>query len=545
MTRFSYIPKASLTLLIGLSFLFLRCSEDEPIDEPRIFSPSVSLSEAYEVFDEKGNGIYLKGHLSALSRGDIQDYGFVFLDGNTEESLDVDKHEVVSFGSSSAFSTYSYGDQTTVTFDTILYDVRSPEIEDGFYVKSYLHFNDSTDYSTRRGVIYPKQMKIISVSPKSANVGTEVKIATNRAMRSTTEITALNGLGNSNDPGKSQPYQLYLDDQLVDVSRVSGNDIYFLLPALEGEAKLEVEVNGYRVPSDDYYLSNSNTRYQWEEVTSLERKTTSNYLLFSISKSIYLGGGRANSDAAIQDFWKYNIDIDAWSRVADFPADGDGDGMSFSLSGKGYGGHPNNLYQYDPTTDEWSKVKRPTTSLQYDHKFGTATPIVHKNQVHFTNYEPEVEIGVYYHNFHRFEPINDTYAAQPGFPGSMPSLHTHGGSAYQDKLHFFPQPEHWAYDPRTRKWEQLADIPTTDRYARAFEYDGTLHLLTREKLGVGNYGPITLYVYDEQNDSWEKDVSLRKNPTEAIDFNILTVDQKIYVCIADRDKVYIEKLVKR
>ena len=539
--------KVFLAFFLGFCLLFSMCSEDDSLDKPLPASPSpiADLLEMYEVFDDVGNGIYLKGRYNTYEGDDADEHGFVFADGNaTAESLDISRHTVVRFDIDKPAAVNGY---TTVEFDTVLYGVRSPEASERFQVRSYVRTKDTISYSVDMGITNTRKMKILSVSPQSANVGEEIKIEVNREIYSTTEVIAVDGFGTVDNPGKPQPYQLLVGDQPVNISRVSGNALYFLLPAIEDKAKLEIKVNGYRIPSDDYYLSSLNTTYRWEEVTTLKRETNGDHLLFAISEAIYLGGGMINSNEAQQDFWKYDLTTNVWSQAANFPVDGDGDGMSFSTLGKGYGGHPNNLHQYDPSTDEWSKVKRPTTTLQYDHTFGSATPIEYNSQVYFTNYEPEVEIGVYYHNFHQFDPINESYAVQPAFPGDdMPFTYTHGGASYKDKLHFFPKPEHWAYEPESRKWEQLADIPATDKYARAFEYNGTLHLLVREKIGMHEYGPVTLFLYNEQTDSWEADVKLSRNLTASSNFNVLISDQgSIYVCISNRDEIYIEKLTTR
>ncbi|HVS97069.1 MAG TPA: kelch repeat-containing protein [Puia sp.] len=184
-----------------------------------------------------------------------------------------------------------------------------------------------------------------------------------------------------------------------------------------------------------------------------------------IANKAYVGIGKSR-DLSIntQQFYQYDPSTDTWTRKADFPGAGRQAAFAFSIGGIGYvalgDGSPSpgapygnyyDVWQYDPSTDTWTR--------KADFPTGNAYP----------NYGAA------------FSP-DDRYGYVVG-GGDLPSGSVNTAVAVV-----------WRYDPATDKWTQMHNLPTTGMlFASAMVLNGTAYIL-----GGGQ----ECWRYDAASDSW-------------------------------------------
>lgn len=121
-----------------------------------------------------------------------------------------------------------------------------------------------------------------------------------------------------------------------------------------------------------------------------------NAVCFTIGGKAYAGTGTKTSfENRSKDFYEFDADTKAWTRIADFPGTPTSMATSFALAGKGYvaGGYtetypapayPNSLWQYDPIANTWKqKTAMPIAQqLTYANAFtlGSKGFVTSKNQ---------------------------------------------------------------------------------------------------------------------------------------------------------------------
>ena len=184
---------------------------------------------------------------------------------------------------------------------------------------------------------------------------------------------------------------------------------------------------------------------------------------FVINGVGYLCGGRdsLSNYHYNSQFWEYHPATDTWIRKGDFPGIIGGAGANFVYANKGYIGLDNGdsgtkLWQYDPLTDHWTAMD----SLPADGRYGSAVTVI------------------------------DSFAYIVG--GYYASI---GGCTA----------EMWKYHIQGNHWEQLSDIPGSERgfspiwgfkNALIFAY-GTLNNSNAFKLLDDKY------YYNLQDNNWQ------------------------------------------
>ncbi len=133
---------------------------------------------------------------------------------------------------------------------------------------------------------------------------------------------------------------------------------------------------------------------EWTQLADFPGKERWRSFGFVLDDKAYVGGGDAFDfeQDDFQDTYRYDPATDTWTQVADFPTLYSFGGFSFALDGKGYaneGGraeeyayqHQNDLYAYDPETNQWSHA-----STMIGPQWGALYPYV-------ATYEGKVYIG--------------------------------------------------------------------------------------------------------------------------------------------------------
>ena len=87
-----------------------------------------------------------------------------------------------------------------------------------------------------------------------------------------------------------------------------------------------------------------------------------NAVSFVIGDTAYVGTGDKGNTTLI-DFWKYAINTNTWTRIADFPGNKRSNAVTFVVDGKGYVGTGRSgatlfkdFYSYDPATGTWNGI---------------------------------------------------------------------------------------------------------------------------------------------------------------------------------------------
>ena len=108
---------------------------------------------------------------------------------------------------------------------------------------------------------------------------------------------------------------------------------------------------------------------------------------FVIGNDAYVGMGLYWEPVEERKFWKFNALTQNWTPVSDFEGEGQGY-FCFSIGNKGYvnaGGsdnrgntHASSFWEYDPTTDEWSKkAQYPMHGLSVAFSIGNEGYVFH------------------------------------------------------------------------------------------------------------------------------------------------------------------------
>ncbi|MEM9337917.1 MAG: hypothetical protein AAGA66_04260 [Bacteroidota bacterium] len=527
------------------AFLKTSCSgDDEPGPPPSLppsFSANVRMDKTHEFFSEAGNGIHTQATIRLSQSFEIIDHGFVYRNGESVSTLSLDTHPAIRLGA--PVTDDAFGD---LTFEADLVKEWEGPI---LWVKAFLQTKDTLIYSSGTGIIQSPKLEVTTINRSIGPVGGRIVIGTNRPVTSKDAFFSANGYG-GNATGPSYALRVLINEKEVAVEEIKNQrSLVVSMPGLpEAGGTLTVQVGGVALPSPSLTVRNS--AYGLDPLTFLSVPDASERQAFRIGSDLYVGGGR-NDAGPVSGFVRYHLTDQRTTSIASMPDGSDTDGYSFSLAGKGYVGHPNNMHRYDPMQGAWEKVPLPTTALQYDFTFGSATPVVFEGHVYFTHFDPEVEIGVYYHNFHTFDPETDRYRPLPGYPNGGPNYSKQqGGTVYNGQLHFFPGQAHWVYELDTRDWKELNAAPDSEDFSEVFVHDDQLFMLTRqsETLPGGSIfnrrHKLSLYVYDALTDAWKADVELSEGITHGTEIHAFTSDTgDTFLLLSWFDKVQLLKLI--
>tara|TARA_S200000501_G_scaffold245109_1_gene229549 strand:+ start:1772 stop:3664 length:1893 start_codon:yes stop_codon:yes gene_type:complete len=119
----------------------------------------------------------------------------------------------------------------------------------------------------------------------------------------------------------------------------------------------------------DWWEYNINTD-TWTQKANFNFGNRHHPFYFSIEDVPYVGFGHGdyinNNITIYQDFYKYDINLNEWIQLNDFPSEGRVAGTQFSYNGKGYvlSGDGDDhgpldsgeLWEYDPTLDNWTQL---------------------------------------------------------------------------------------------------------------------------------------------------------------------------------------------
>ena len=193
------------------------------------------------------------------------------------------------------------------------------------------------------------------------------------------------------------------------------------------------------------------------------------YVSFAIGDKGYLGLGYGISGQHLNDFWEYNPATNVWTRKADFPT-GTRGSVGYSIGNKGYvvGGDSRDPvtnarntrstihYQYDPSTNAWTKKADLPEGLIYAAGFAIGT-------------KGYIGLGVgqsgYVTDFYSYSTDTDTWTQTANYPKQSKqrsvgfSMGNNGYIIGGDNGVVTDKKELYSYDPSSDSWTLRQSYP--------------------------------------------------------------------------------------
>jgi len=230
---------------------------------------------------------------------------------------------------------------------------------------------------------------------------------------------------------------------------------------------------------------------------------------FSIGDKGYIGTG-AISGVRVRDFWEYDTLFNSWSRKADFPGTGRILAVGFSIGDKGYlgtgdDGSPlfphtvKDFWEYDPDEDAWTRMP---DLPEFERSSAVAFVIGNKGYVGTGKMWTIILSRLY--DFWEFDPYWTRKADFGGAAREYAVGFSMGSKGYIGTGNSNPtvgsytaQSDFWDYNPADNVWTQKADVGGTGRI-------GGVGFSIGDKGYIGT-GIIASLAYS--NDFWEFDSS--------------------------------------
>ena len=254
---------------------------------------------------------------------------------------------------------------------------------------------------------------------------------------------------------------------------------------------------------------------QWEEVSPipLEFSTLHHPVGFSFGQKGYVATGADNSSAfGTKLFYEYNSITDTWTQKEDFPGVERAYAIGDFYDGKGYLGfgfhqdstgnlaYLNDLWSFDPVSDEWTQLSS-----------CPCTPRIHPT---FVTLNGKIYMGLgeefqELNDWWEYDISSDVWTQKTDFPSTerhhpyqfaMDNYvytgfgHTEGVAIYNDW---------YRYDPALDEWEQMASLPAQGRVAGTqFSYNGKGYVLSGQGENHNMIPEGEFWQYDPDLNEW-------------------------------------------
>lgn len=272
-----------------------------------------------------------------------------------------------------------------------------------------------------------------------------------------------------------------------------------------------LDINGDTIHSNEEVFN-----YRIDVVRSKRRPfpggLRSNNLSFASDQYIYLGAGSAFNEYYYNDFYRYDINTNDWSQLADLEynitgaATGVIGSKAYVVTGRSEDlGYLDQMLVFDLITETWSEGPEFPGTLR-------------RSPYHFV-LDGKLYVGLggvgllEFEDLWRFDPATDTWEEVSSFPDtefdrSTSTFLTKGGYGYVIARQEFQDSDVdlWRYDPVNDLWEQLSSF--YDPFCLAF---GPEALDFRDNYIFLRYGSYTagpcpgygrFWIYDINEDSW-------------------------------------------
>ena len=283
----------------------------------------------------------------------------------------------------------------------------------------------------------------------------------------------------------------------------------------------------------------------WQQKSGLPTKNRNRAVGFAINGIGYVGlgmsqqSGQTGQPDYLNDLWSYDPTTDQWTEKAPFPGSNRMGAVAFVINGKAYvgggsgeRGAVNDFYEYDPVSDEWNRA----IGIDYTRYSAIAFAVDEKGYA---------GLGAYYDRQNNFITLNDFWSYAPNqyewtklndFPGEPrlgASVFVMGRKAYitagcnGDTNTDTYYTDTYEYDTDHNRWTQKKDFPVKEcRNASGFSVNGYGYIA----FANGN----ELWQYNPAADQWTKKAGFQKR--DAAGSACFVIDNKAYFVIDGGNK---------
>ncbi|MEO7044983.1 MAG: DUF4907 domain-containing protein [Ferruginibacter sp.] len=255
-------------------------------------------------------------------------------------------------------------------------------------------------------------------------------------------------------------------------------------------------------------LSEAPTKKRWTVKENVPFGYRGGGFTFVIGQFLYIGSGECY-DAMTKDFWRYDPNSQTWTCLAEIPIKCFS-GISFSLFQMGYAGlgteigtssgkFENHMFQYDPNTNTWKKIRNFPGTPRID----ASVFVIGNNAYAGTGYD-----GTNTSDFYKYDPLKDDWSRIADFAGG--NIHASIGIGNGKKGFLVagaraPQDFKFLYEyiSGADKWVKRKDMPGITRNFHCGNYIDTNYIIA----GCGgsyekNLRQRDFYIYDIASDVW-------------------------------------------
>ncbi len=230
-----------------------------------------------------------------------------------------------------------------------------------------------------------------------------------------------------------------------------------------------------------------------------------------------------------------------WKRMSNFPGEGRAEGISFVINGKAYFGTGfnggtglNDLWEYDPNADRWTKKSGLPTLGRW-----AAMVMVYNNKAYVTGGKKVDLPDNQFKDVWEYDPALDKWTAKKDFPGTPRNAGVAISVSNKNYLGFggtgipvVALRDWWEYDAANDQWTQKPQPPFGDQQFPNYGITSNAAFI-----GNGRWGQSgEWWQFSAVNDQWTQKTSIPGNPPlQAASF---TIGNLLYVLAGSTNKCW-------
>lgn len=259
--------------------------------------------------------------------------------------------------------------------------------------------------------------------------------------------------------------------------------------------------------------SSSDLVGNWALSSFMDGAARSEAATFTINDTVFIGTGLSDTKR-FNDFWKFSLDKQYWTRIKDFPGAVRSSAVGFAINGKGYVGtgmdaqtYYGDMYQYSPDSNGWAPRNNFGGTARRD-----AVAFVLNNKGYIaTGYDDN-----YLKDVWQYDPNSDSWVQKAGITGAKRSETTvfvlnnkaymvsgnNNGSALNDMQVYDPMADSWT---ALNKLTNVSDESFDDKYTSIIRWNAVSFVMgDKAYLATGENGSMNTHTweYDYTTDQW-------------------------------------------
>ncbi len=250
----------------------------------------------------------------------------------------------------------------------------------------------------------------------------------------------------------------------------------------------------------------------WKKVASCGGSKRERAAGFGIANKGYIGTGLDTLKNMLKDFWEYDTLANVWTQLANFGGVGRRDAVGFSIGNFGYigtgidnadskiGNTLDDFWQYDPSMNSW------TQKANYPGNTGGGVYYATAFEAGGNGYICGGKAGssTYLNELWQYNPTANSWSKKANFPPGnrygLTSFSVNGkgyvGTGADENLF---QNDLWEYDPGNNSWMQKSSLPSSPRFSCTGFALGMKGYIV---LGTDGGMRTDLFEYNPTTDSW-------------------------------------------